>query len=151
MLLVQHDSESINCLYFVNRYDMEVIHFDQNVRNAKRRQMESQVLEVRLECVYFSFLIFQLFFSHYETELKLLFWCWIYGSSDVNLVFVSFANPFFIFPLSLLCEYYTLHIHNFILSFSSLIQYSYLNKNVGGTQCLWYHVGTFVFQHAWKL
>jgi hypothetical protein len=73
MLLVQHDAESLNCLYFLNRYDMEVIHFDQDVRNAKRRQMESQALEVRFECVYFSFLIFQPIFSHYETELKLLF------------------------------------------------------------------------------
>jgi hypothetical protein len=55
----------------------------------------------------------------------------------VNLVFVSFANPFVIFPLSLLCEYHILHIHNFILSFSSLIQNSYLKKKyVGGTQCL---------------
>ncbi|KAL3575591.1 hypothetical protein D5086_023692 [Populus alba] len=31
---------------YLSQYDMEVIHFDQHVRNAKRRQMESQALEV---------------------------------------------------------------------------------------------------------
>ncbi|KAL9335533.1 hypothetical protein Peur_072714 [Populus x canadensis] len=31
---------------YLSQYDMEVIHFDQDVRNAKRRQMESQALEV---------------------------------------------------------------------------------------------------------
>ncbi|XP_034891431.1 protein ROOT HAIR DEFECTIVE 3 homolog 2-like [Populus alba] len=31
---------------YLSQYDTEVIHFDQDVRNAKRRQMESQALEV---------------------------------------------------------------------------------------------------------
>ncbi|KAL3575595.1 hypothetical protein D5086_023696 [Populus alba] len=31
---------------YLSQYDMEVIHFDQHVWNAKRRQMESQALEV---------------------------------------------------------------------------------------------------------
>ncbi|XP_061956195.1 protein ROOT HAIR DEFECTIVE 3 homolog 2-like isoform X2 [Populus nigra] len=31
---------------YLSQYDMEVIHFDQDVRNSKRQQMESQALEV---------------------------------------------------------------------------------------------------------